>query len=331
MTRPHPDGFNELDTELHGLFAQATADIAPRHDLTHGIQDRIAAGGAVQSAGAQRFSPISITLSAFVLVALLAGAFVWFRPGGTQSRVARTPTPTLGAPTAQATAPFAVTSVDLSVNPGNIAGATCGSPATFTYTAVFHMPAHTAGGVIQFAYTLNNGRSQTAASVSAKAGTTSTSYTFSSAGTLPADHSYPGNAQVMVTSPSQVLSPSVTPSGSCVVSGPFQVTSVGMSVSPSSIANRACGTFLTVTYTATFHIAANGAGGTIQFQHTINNGRASTPGSIVVAQGQTTASYTFTWSGNLPIDHTYPEQGGVLVQSPNAVNSPLIGPSGACH
>jgi len=32
----------------------------------------------------------------------------------------------------------------------------------------------------------------------------------------------------------------------------------------------------------------------------------------------------------LPIDHTYPEPGGVIVSSPNAINSPLLGPSGSC-
>src|SRR5690242_14992111 len=61
--------------------------------------------------------------------------------------------------------PFQVTSVDLSVLPSSIAGTVCGSSASFTYLATFHIPANTAGGTIQFSYTLNNGRSQTNASV----------------------------------------------------------------------------------------------------------------------------------------------------------------------
>ncbi len=45
----------------------------------------------------------------------------------------------------------------------------------------------------------------------------------------------------------------------------FAVTSVDLAVSPSDITGTACGTSVTFTYTATFHIPANTAGGTIQF------------------------------------------------------------------
>jgi hypothetical protein len=223
-----------------------------------------------------------------------------------------------------------VTSVDLSVSPNSIAGTACGSSATFSYTAVFHIPANTPGGSIQFAYTLNNGRSQSPASVTASAGQTSVTYQFTSSGTLPPDHTYPGQAIVMVISPNQVQSPSVLPSGTCSAPGAFQVTSVTMAVNPTSVAGMSCGSPVTITYTATFNLAPNGPGGTIQFQYTVNNGRGSSAASVAVTRGQTTATYSFTWSGNLPADHTYPEPGGVIVQSPNAVNSPLLGPSGMC-
>ncbi len=135
---------------------------------------------------------------------------------------------------------------------------------------------------------------------------------------------------MLVTAPNSVHSPQVKPSGSCVAQAAFQVTSVDMSVSPSSLAGRTCGTQLTVTYTATFHLLANGPGGTIHFQYTLDNGRSSTPASITVAAGQTTATYSFTWSGALPPDHTAPGNGGVIVNSPNQVNSPLVGPAGRC-
>ena len=226
--------------------------------------------------------------------------------------------------------PFSVSSVDLSVSPMSIAGTTCGSQASFTYTATFHIPANTAGGTIQFAYTLDNGHSQTNASVSVGAGETSKSFTFNSSGTLLADHTYPGTAIVMVTSPNSVQSPSVKPSGSCAAPGAFQVTSVSMAVNPSSIAGTSCGTYLTVTYTATFHLAPNGPGGTIQLEYTVNNGRGSDMASVAVAPGQTTADYSFQWSGNLPPDHTYPELGGVIVHSPNSLISPTLAPSGKC-
>src|SRR5262249_3659281 len=127
-----------------------------------------------------------------------------------------------------------------------------------------------------------------------------------------------------------VSSPPAQPSGSCTAPGPFQVTGVSMTVNPTSIAGTSCGTFLTVTYTATFHLAPNGPGGTIHFDYTVNNGRGDNLASITVVPGQTTASYVFHWSGNLPADHTYPEGGGVIVQSPNAIIGSLVAPSGAC-
>src|SRR5690242_4045752 len=119
------------------------------------------------------------------------------------------------------------------------------------------------------------------------------------------------------------------PAGTCSV-GAFKVTSIDMAVSPTSIAEMACGTPITVTYTATFHIAPNSPGGTIQFVYTWNNGRASPSASVNVGAGQTTATYSFTWSGNLPPDHVYPGLGGVITSSPNMVNSPLVKPMGMC-
>src|SRR5207247_3701710 len=106
--------------------------------------------------------------------------------------------------------------------------------------------------------------------------------------------------------------------------------SVSMSVTPGSIADVSCGTNLTVTYTALFHVRGNSVGGTVQFEYTVNNGRGQTPASITFNPGETTKSYTFTWSGALPIDHTYPEPGGVQVTSPNQLTSPLVGPAGQC-
>lgn len=331
MSRQNPDEFHELDDELRGLFTQATAQITPRHDLTTSVQQRLAQGEPVHAAGVHRSPPIAATLSAFLVVALLAGVFIWFGPGSAHPGGTGAPTQTPGtAPTTTTSVPFTVTSVDLTVNPTSIAGATCGSSATFTYIATFHIPAHSAGGVIQFAYTLNNGRSQTTDAVPVDAGATSKSYTFMSSGALSADHTYPGIAMVMVTSPSSVMSPSVSPTGACVAAGAFHVTSVDLSVNPSSIAGTRCGTFLTVTYTATFHMPPNGPGGTIQFEYTVNNGRGSSPASVTVAPGQTTATYSFRWSGNLPADHTYPEPGGVIVHAPNDARSPLLGPGGMC-
>ena len=261
MSRQNPDPSDELDTELRGLFARATAHVDPPHDLATNVQRHAAESGSARSASVYRPPAIVATLSAVLVVALLAVVLVTLgkglRPtGGTGAA------PTATSTTA-ASAPFTVSSVDLAVTPASIAGAACGSSASFTYTATFHIPAHTAGGVIQFAYSLNNGRSQTPDSVTVSAGQTSATTTFTSSGDLPADHTYPAPALVMVTSPNSVLSSAALPSGACVAqsaSGPFQVTSVAMSVNPTSVAGLRRGTATTVTYTALFHLAPNGRG-----------------------------------------------------------------------
>jgi hypothetical protein len=111
---------------------------------------------------------------------------------------------------------------------------------------------------------------------------------------------------------------------------PLTVTSVDMSVNPSTIGNLKCGTSVTVTYTAIFHFPANNAGGQVAFNSTTNNGRGTTPAGLTVPPGQTSVTYTFNWSGQLPADNTAPGLGGVMVTAPNAYTSHLVAPSGPC-
>lgn len=110
---------------------------------------------------------------------------------------------------------------------------------------------------------------------------------------------------------------------------PLKVTSVDITAGP-SLGGHTCGSPFTETYTATFHFPANHAGGQVQFQYTTNNGRGSTPASLTIPAGQTTATYQFSWTGQLPADHTAPGAGGVMVTSPNALTSQLVAPSGSC-
>jgi hypothetical protein len=112
---------------------------------------------------------------------------------------------------------------------------------------------------------------------------------------------------------------------------PFAVLNVDLAVSPTSIAGNACGTTVTFTYTATFHVQVGTAGGTIQFLYTWNNGRASPSGSVTVPPGSpSTVTFSFTTSGTLYVDHTYPGIAQILVTGPNAANSPQIIPAGRC-
>jgi hypothetical protein len=77
-------------------------------------------------------------------------------------------------------------------------------------------------------------------------------------------------------------------------------------------------------------VAANSPGGVVQFNYTVNNGRSSQEGSLTFGPGETTKTFTFTWAGNLPADHVYPEPGGVMSTSPNVVSSGTLGPTGQC-
>ena len=225
--------------------------------------------------------------------------------------------------------PFKVTSVDMAVTPGSIAGIACGTNVTVTYKATIHVAANSPGGTVKFSYTVNNGRGQTMASVTFAPGETSKVYSFTWSGALPGDHTYPGQGGINVTSPNQLISPLVKPSGTCVAAA-FAVTGIDMAVSPTSIQGLTCGTSIVVTYTATIHGAANSPGGTVQFSYTINNGRGQTMASITFAPGETSKTYSFTWSGALPADHTYPGQGGIAVTSPNQLISSMVAPTGTC-
>jgi serine/threonine protein kinase len=111
---------------------------------------------------------------------------------------------------------------------------------------------------------------------------------------------------------------------------PFSVVSVTISVNPTTIAGIACGTAETVTYTATFVVTSNSPGGTVKFEYTVNNGHSNTTANLTFAARQTTKTYQFSWSGDLPADHTYPGIGEVITSSPNQITSNRIQPNGQC-
>ncbi|MEO7021503.1 MAG: hypothetical protein ABI234_15225 [Ktedonobacteraceae bacterium] len=282
---------------------------------------------------------LGMLAAALVLVALVGSMTILFssmrhNAGGPGSGNPKPPTiittvPPSPTPTANLV-PFKVTSTDMSVMPGSIAGISCGAHLTVTYKAIIHVAANSPGGTVQFGYTVNNGRSQNTASVTFYPGETIKTYTFTWSGALPADHTYPGPGGINVTSPNQLISPLVGPSGTCVSQAAFAVTRIDMAVSPTSVQGLTCGSSIVVTYTATIHVAANSPGGVVQFGYTVNNGRSQNIASLTFYPGETIKTYTFTWSGALPADHTYPGPGGINVNSPHQLISPLVGPSGMC-
>ncbi|HEX4208682.1 MAG TPA: hypothetical protein VHZ51_31670 [Ktedonobacteraceae bacterium] len=104
-----------------------------------------------------------------------------------------------------------------------------------------------------------------------------------------------------------------------------------MSVTPSTTSLWTCGSSIQVVYNAVFHVVSGPHGGMIVFSYTINNGRSQTMEKLTILPGQRLSNFTFTWQGSLPSDHTYPEPGGVLVTSPNALLSQMVLPAGKCR
>jgi len=111
----------------------------------------------------------------------------------------------------------------------------------------------------------------------------------------------------------------------------FRVTSIDMSVTPTTTSKWRCSSYIQVVYNAVFHVVSGPNGGTIVFSYTLNNGRSQTFEKLTILPGQHLSNFVFTWQGSLPSDHTYPGPGGVLVTSPNYVLSRMVFPAGRCR
>jgi hypothetical protein len=110
----------------------------------------------------------------------------------------------------------------------------------------------------------------------------------------------------------------------------FQVTSIDMSVTPTTVSLWKCGSYIQAVYNAVFHVDSGPNGGTIVFSYTLNNGRSQTFEKLTIIPGQHLSNFMFTWQGSLPSDHTYPGPGGVLITSPNYLLSKMVFPAGKC-
>ncbi len=126
-----------------------------------------------------------------------------------------TPTPTQGTTPTTTPIPFQITTIDLSVDPLSIAGTSCGTQLTVTYTATIHVLPKGPGGVVQFTYTTDGGRTSKTGVVQFGPGQTIMQYQFPASGTLELNGAFPGAGQVTTTSPSTMSSQAITPSGAC--------------------------------------------------------------------------------------------------------------------
>ena len=112
---------------------------------------------------------------------------------------------------------------------------------------------------------------------------------------------------------------------------PFRVTSIDMSVTPTTTSIWKCGSSIQVVYNAVFHVDSGPNGGTMVFSYTVNNGRSQTAAKLTIIPGQHQSNFVFTWQGSLPSDHTFPAPGGVFVTSPNHLVSQRVVPAGRCR
>ena len=142
------------------------------------------------------------------------------------------------------------------------------------------------------------------------------------ASTIATSHSY--------SAPSTSLATTHTLGMMTTNAATFKVTSIDMSVTPTTVSLWKCGSYIQVVYNAVFHVVSGPGGGTISFSYTVNNGRSQTFEKLTILPGQSLSNFVFTWQGSLPPDHTYPGLGGVLVTSPNYFLSQLVFPAGRC-
>ena len=164
---------------------------------------------------------------AAVLLLLLVGGLFYVLGQRNNNTPALTPTPGVTpTPTATATpgttptptptsVPFQVTTINLSVSPLTIEGKSCGTQATFTYTATFNVLPKGPGGAVQFTYTTDGGRTSKTGVVQLSPGQTGMQFQFPASGTLELNGAFPGAGQVTTTSPNTISSQAVTPSGAC--------------------------------------------------------------------------------------------------------------------
>lgn len=230
------------------------------------------------------------------------------------------------SPTPNAT-PSQLVSVVTSISPNSFTGIACGSTATFTFTSVITVNAGSAGGAVNYTWTI--GSSHFPGQVTFASGQSSATVTYvlknvanPNAANISGSLSAILNNQTMASSPASV-------SGICSYAGKFQVTSIGLSVNPASVSGYVCNTIITFTYTATITVAPNTNGGVVTLQW----GHSSSPTTLFFgpyAPGQNIKTSTFTLTGKTLRNGIFPQPISVTSTSPNTVTSAAVKPYGIC-
>jgi hypothetical protein len=136
----------------------------------------------------------------FVGIAVLLGALLPIAPAANKTMAQQS---------------FHVNRVQLSMLPTTLKTWKCGDYIQVVYHAKFNVSSGPSGGTMRFSWTINNGRAQTNAQLTILPGQKHSDYTFTWQGALPADHTQPGVAIVLVTAPNIVKSTSVYQAAGC--------------------------------------------------------------------------------------------------------------------
>lgn len=242
-----------------------------------------------------------------------------------------TPTVTATAkPTVATTGPSHVAGVVVSVNPGSFSNIACGSTATFTFTALINLSGNT-GGTVNYTWS-TAGSARNTGSVTFSAGQSSKSVTYTVTSAIS-----PSSASAVSTVLSTSLngttfaSSAVTPSGTCVYTGPLRVTGISMYVSPGSVSGYPCNVNEHMTYTATITIAPDSNGGTVTVRWNF-----AVPVTVSISfPSYTTGVITRTISNSLvgklsPGGRGFPAAVSMTSLAPDVVTSGAVRPAGSC-
>lgn len=244
-------------------------------------------------------------------------------PASTVSSSGLSPTPSL------APVPPHLTGVIVAVSPSSFSSFACGASTNIVFTATITIQNGSTGGTVPYTWTINH--SNIAGSVNFAPGETSktVTYTLSNYAVELGSASAVSGLISAGNGGGSINSSPVVPGGVCKLPGPFEVTGISISMSPTDISGLACGTTITAVYTATIYIAADSNGGTVNLTWTIGPSHFSTSASF----GPTQTSQTVTRAITSVLSRTsgFPHIASIASTSPNIVSSGTVKAIGLCR